>query len=83
MIHTANEYVAKHHRYLLSGVTIGLKGLDGKNGASEEADKGSRLPAAASLPHTSDFKTHKNPGQSITSISHSLQALLAYSFNSK
>lgn len=40
MIHTTNEYTAQHHRYLLSGVTIGLKSLDGKAGAGEEGDKG-------------------------------------------
>ena len=40
MIHTANEYVSKHHRYLLSGVTIGLKSLDGKTGSAEDSDKG-------------------------------------------
>lgn len=28
MIHSANEYVAKHHRYLLSGVAVGLKAID-------------------------------------------------------
>lgn len=38
MIHTANEFVAKHHRYLLSGVSVGLKALDGSSG--EEADEG-------------------------------------------
>ena len=28
MIHSANEYVAKHHRFLLSGTAVGLKALD-------------------------------------------------------
>ena len=39
MIHNANEYVAKHRRYLLSGVAIGLKSVDGKS-PSETGDKG-------------------------------------------
>ena len=43
MIHTANEYVSKHHRYLLSGVTIGLKNLDGKTGSPEDPEKGEEL----------------------------------------
>jgi len=44
MIHTANEYVAKHHRYLLSGVAIGLKSIDGKSTTSEAGDKGTSAP---------------------------------------
>lgn len=36
MIHTANEFVAKHHRHLLSGVTVGLKALEGMADDSDE-----------------------------------------------
>lgn len=53
MIHTANEYVSKHHRYLLSGVTIGLKNLDGKTGAAEDADKGMQQSFSTSAPRQS------------------------------
>ncbi len=37
MIHTANEFTAQHHRYLLSGTTLGLKSLGGES--AELADK--------------------------------------------
>ena len=53
MIHTANEYVSKHHRYLLSGVTIGLKSLDGKTGSAEDSDKGIHIPSYMPLTLTS------------------------------
>ena len=40
MIHNANEFVAKHHRYLLSGVAVGLKALDseGKDASADGED---------------------------------------------
>ncbi len=53
MIHNANEYVAKHHRYLLSGVAIGLKSLDGKSSTPESGDKG--IPPAYPTPFLTPF----------------------------
>ncbi|KAK9917630.1 hypothetical protein WJX75_006628 [Coccomyxa subellipsoidea] len=46
MIHTANEFTAQHHRYLLSGTTLGLNSLGGDN--SEAADKRSSDSKASS-----------------------------------
>ncbi|BDA48409.1 probable B-box zinc finger protein 22 at N-terminal half [Coccomyxa sp. Obi] len=46
MIHTANEFTAQHHRYLLSGTTLGLKSLGGEN--AESADKRSSDSKASS-----------------------------------
>ena len=47
MIHTANEFTAQHHRYLVSGTMLGLHSLAGgssngeANAAAAEGEKGS------------------------------------------
>jgi hypothetical protein len=62
MIHTANEFTAEHHRYLLSGTILGLQSLAGgeagQPGQASAADKGkhvhgvadSKASTAAALP---------------------------------
>ena len=47
MIHNANEFVAKHHRYLLSGVAVGLKALDSEGKDASASGEEGALPKPA------------------------------------
>lgn len=50
MIHTANEFTAQHHRYLISGTTLGLHSLGAGGGNSGEAAEGERASTRRSTP---------------------------------
>ena len=50
MIHTANEFTAQHHRYLLQGATLGLHSLGGDNSdASDKRSGDSKASSASAL----------------------------------
>ena len=63
MIHTANEFTAQHHRYLVSGTQLGLHsmaggGEGGAAAAAAEGEKGSsRRSAGVSSPSASKAST--------------------------
>ena len=65
MIHNANEFVAKHHRYLLSGVAVGLKALDseGKDASADGEDGVHFLPK---LQFCQALRVEHNPANSNT-----------------
>ena len=50
MIHTANEFTAQHHRYLISGTTLGLHSLGAGGGNAAEAADGERASTRRSSP---------------------------------
>lgn len=57
MIHTANEFTTQHHRYLLSGTTLGLHPMAGGEtgtspGRETSADKSKRSAAEDSKAST-------------------------------
>lgn len=49
MIHTANEFTAQHHRYLLSGTTLGLRSLGGGDASEDKAASDSKASNASAL----------------------------------